>query len=134
MSRFSVTKNLDPLKVTACAQVDRMAETCRGKYITPGAGQAMVYVQKEKEAELLMADPNVSEDLIPHIVTEATVANITLQAMANIILTRAAQWRMVSPPIEVTRLTTKQQIMAATSPVEIDALVAQAKSIFEQTA
>lgn len=130
--KLSLTKNLAPIRDKACAQIDQLAEKCRGRYITLGAGQAMIYLQKEREAEMVSADPNVNPNLVPHVVQEATAAGISLLDMAAIILTRAQEWRNISPSIELTRLATKQQIMAATTPAGIETLIANARAYYEQ--
>ena len=131
--RLSITKDLVSLRAKAETQVDAMAEACRGKYITPGAGQAMVYARKEREAEMIQADPGIDPALVPHLALEANAAGVALLDLAVIVKAKASEWLYVSPPIEGTRLSTKSAIRQATSPVEIDALVAQAKSIFDQT-
>lgn len=131
--RFALKKDLAPLIAAGEAQIDTLAGICRKKYITVVPGQEMVYSQKREEAELIIANPNVDLHRVPHLAREASTLGISLLDMANAVQAKAAEWLIVSPPIEDTRLTTKAAIRAATSPAEIDALVAQAKSIFEQT-
>ncbi|QIG75801.1 hypothetical protein EVC20_062 [Rhizobium phage RHph_Y2_17_1] len=114
-----LTKNLEPLRVAAEKEIDVVAEGVRGLFITPGSGQSTVYTQKEKEAELVSADPNVDQAEIPHIVLEAEMNGITLLDQAAIILTMAYQWRELSSRIEVARLAGKGQVRAAETPAEI---------------
>lgn len=122
------------MKGKAEARIDAMAEECRGKFITLGAGQAMIYWQKEREADLILADPTIDPALVPHLALEANAAGITRLDLATVVKAKATEWLSASPPIEGTRLATKAAIRAATTPAEIEALIAQARSIFEQTA
>ncbi|QIG69263.1 hypothetical protein EVB78_061 [Rhizobium phage RHph_N1_15] len=124
-----LTKNLEPLRVAAEKEIDTVAEGVRGLFITPGSGQLMVYTQKEKEAELVTADPNVSQAEIPHIVLEADMNGISLLDQAAIILTMAHQWRELSSGIEVARLAGKAQVRVAETPGEIQQRCAAAKDV-----
>lgn len=128
--RFALTKDLDPLKLAAETRIDQLAEACRGKYITLGAGQSMIYLQKEKEAELVSADPNVNPNLVPHIVQEAEANGVSLLDMATAVLIKANEWRTISPLIETKRLVTKQLIRDATTPDAIETLVAEAREFY----
>lgn len=132
--RFTLTKDLAPHKAKAEAIVDRLAGECRSRYITVSPGQEMVYARKEREAEMILANPQISPSTVPHLALEADAAGITLTELATVVQAKANEWLNLSPPIESTRLTTKAAIRAATTPAEIEALIAQARSIFEQTA
>jgi hypothetical protein len=102
-----LTKDLTPLRTAAEQEIDATAEAVRGLFITSGSGQSMVYTQKEKEAELVTADPDVSPAIVPHIVLEAQLNGLTLLDQAAIVLTMAHQWRELSSHIEVARLAGK---------------------------
>lgn len=129
MARLSLSKNLTPLKDRACIEIDAAAEEIRGHYITLGPGQAMVYAQKEKEAEMVTANPAISPAEVPHIVQEAQAYGITLLDQAAIVLTMAKNWRDLSSGIETIRLTSKDQVRAATTPAGIDQAVAEARAL-----
>ena len=130
--RLLVTKDLAPQKLAAQTTVDQLAEVCRGKFITLGPGQSMIYLQKEKEAELVSADPLTNVNLVPHLVQEAAANNVTLLDMATAVLIKANEWRNVSPYIETKRLVTKQMIQAATTPAEIEELVEEVRAFYDQ--
>ena len=117
--KISLSRNLAPLKEEAKARVDLAAEKERGKYITLGSGQAMVYDQKAKEAELYMADENTSHGEIPHLIAEAEANDISIFEQAVIYLTMRQQWLTISPAIENKRLKAKENIDAATNPAAI---------------
>lgn len=122
--RLSLSKNLDPLKNKACAEIDGEAENIRGRYITLGSGQAMVYDQKRTEAEAYIAAYNAGQTLpqgeIPHLAAEADRNGVSLFDQAVIYLTLRQQWLTVSPIIENARLAAKDAVMAATTPAEIE--------------
>lgn len=117
--KLSLKKDLTPLKEEAKSRIDAAAEKERGKYITLGSGQAMVYDQKAKEAELYMTDENIPHGEIPHLVAEAEVNDITIFDQAVVYLTMRQQWLTISPIIESKRLKAKEAISAATNPEEI---------------
>jgi hypothetical protein len=126
---LKLKKNLDPLKDRACAEIDAIAEEIRGHYITLGSGQAMVYAQKEKEAEKVTANPGVAPAEVPHIAQEAAAYGMSLLDQAAIVLTMAKNWRDLSSGIETIRLTSKDMVRAATTPAAIDQALSEAKSL-----
>ena len=111
------------LKVFINAEIDKAAELQRLLYITPGAGQSMVYRQKEMEAELVVADPQIAPALVPHIAAEAVAFDTSLFDCAVVVLTMAQQWRTVSSGIETTRLVAKATVDAAATPEEARAVL-----------
>ncbi|MBX4911378.1 hypothetical protein HJA82_29130 [Rhizobium bangladeshense] len=124
-----LTKNLEPLRAAAEKEIDTVAEGVRGLFITSGSGQSMVYTQKEKEAELVTADANVSAAEIPHIVLEAQMNGISLLDQAAIVLTMAHQWRELSSRIEVARLAGKGQVRVAQTPAAIQQSCTDTKEV-----
>ena len=106
---------LEALKETLRRGVDAAAEQTRLRYITPGTGQAMVYLAKEEEARAVLAlqvPPTAGE----YPLLEADVgigAAESVVAAAQTVVTLAAQWRMVAAAIETTRLGAKAAITAA---------------------
>lgn len=120
--KLNLTKNLDAIREAACAHVDEQAEVARRQYVTPGAGQAMVYLQKRQEAEAVCANPSIDPAQVPHIAAEAAVYGLTLLDQAAIVLTMSEAWAVASTSIEMKRLTTKDAIRASSSVFEIDRL------------
>lgn len=129
--KIQLTKNLQPMKNQALVDIDQMAEIARGRYITIGAGQAMVYGEKEREAEMVSANPDIAPHLVPHIAAEATRYGQSLLDVAATILTMANNWRYLSPTIEAERLYRKDQVRAASTPAQIQAIVQEAMTFFE---
>lgn len=106
---------LEALKETLRRGVDAAAEGARLRYITPGTGQAMVYLAKEDEAKSVLAlqGPPVAGQ---YPLLEADVgigAAASVVVAAQTVATLAAQWRMVAAAIETIRLGSKAAITAA---------------------
>lgn len=119
--KLSLAKDLTHLKEEAKKLIDERAEKARGRYITLGAGQSMVYDQKRTEAEAFMANENVSPAEIPHLVSEASRNGITVFEQAVIFLSMRQQWLNISPIIEDKRLAAKDAVDAAVNPAQIEA-------------
>ncbi|TDW20391.1 hypothetical protein EV128_12521 [Rhizobium azibense] len=117
------------VKSAAMADIDAQAEAVRGHFITLGAGQAMVYGQKEKEAEQVTANPEINPAEVPHIAKEAAMAGISLLDQAAIVLSMAHNWTQLSAQIEEIRLGAKQKIGVARTPAEISAGVDEVRNL-----
>lgn len=115
-------KDLTQTKLAAQHSVDEQAEAVRASIITLGAGQAMAYQQKLKEAEAYLANTAIALGEIPHIVREAEAEQTTLLAMASMIVISAYEWTVMSSRIEKLRIGHKRQIADATTPAQIAAL------------
>ncbi|WP_210339127.1 hypothetical protein [Ensifer sp. ENS04] len=120
MARLSLSKNITALRLAATMAIDTAAEQERGKYLTLGSGQAMVYDQKRREAEEFIANPEISDGEIPHLVAEAAKNQISKYDQAVIYLTMRQQWLTISPIIETKRLAAKSAVAAAQTPTEIE--------------
>lgn len=117
--RLTVGRSLDKLKEIAATKVDVEAEQQRGQFITPGSGQAMVYLEKERQARGYLADS--TQEAFEHIHLEATATGKTPEQVATEILAKAGEWRQVSAVIESKRLGAKKAISDASTSAEIDA-------------
>ncbi|WP_276122577.1 hypothetical protein [Pararhizobium qamdonense] len=111
--------DLEPIKIAALADIDTQAEAVRGRFMTLGSGQAMVYDQKRDEAETFMENPDIAPGLIPHLVSESVMNGISPFDQAVIYLTMRQIWLTVSPVIEERRLAAKTAVAAATTPAAI---------------
>lgn len=119
--RLSLSKNVAALRLAATAAIDAAAEQERGKYLTLGSGQAMVYDQKRREAEEFMANPEIGDGEIPHLVAEAAKNGVPKFDQAVVYLTMRQQWLTISPIIETKRLAAKSAVAAAQTPEQIAA-------------
>ena len=113
-------KDLSSIRRRAHKIVDGGAEQTRAKFITLGAGMAMAYEQKKREADALLANPSIDSGEIPHVAAEAQIRGLTVMEMANDIVTAATRWTQASVVIERLRVSAKLAIDAATTPSEID--------------
>ncbi|MCX7373030.1 MAG: hypothetical protein NTW56_11475 [Alphaproteobacteria bacterium] len=106
---------LDALKETLRRGVDAAAEQARLRYITPGTGQAMVYLAKEEEARAVLAlqGPSVAGQY-PLLEADVSIgAAESVVVAAQTVVALAAQWRRVAAAIETTRLGAKAAITKA---------------------
>jgi hypothetical protein len=111
------TLSLDALKVQLIAKIDAEAEAARGAHITLGAGQALVYEAKLREADMILApDSTVSPAEVPNLAAEADDLGISLYDAAWVIVTVAYSWSCLSAEIERIRLGAKRAITEATTP------------------
>jgi hypothetical protein len=115
-------------KAAALKQIDAAAEAARGRFITPGSGQALVYERKRAESAAFAAvvaaggAPVVAD--YPLMNARAVRLATTLQAVADDWNARSAAWVAVAAQIENTREAAKEQVAAATAAPAIDAIVA----------
>lgn len=103
--------SLADLKASLKAMVDRQAEVERGRYITPGAGQAMTYQAKAAEAQRFVETEGAGD--YPLLTAEVGVTGATLDDVATVVLAMHSQWQLVGAGIERARLTAKAAIDAA---------------------
>ena len=102
--------NLGPVRESICADIDREAEAQRGRFLTPGAGQAAVYQRKEFEARSYCpgwAGPH------PLLTAEAEATGKPIAEVAAEIVERADAWLDVAAKIEGARLKAKADVRAA---------------------
>lgn len=113
--------SLDELKASLKGSVDGFAELQRRKYITPGSGQAMTYMQKADEARRYLAatDP-VSTDY-PLLSAEIGITAPTVGEIATIVNAAFTQWRQIGAAIEAARLGAKAAIDAARTAADAQA-------------
>ncbi len=128
-------KNLPALRQVAYAAIDSAAETCRLQYMTPGYGQAMVYLQKLAEAQrFITAYPTAGSPGVPTVAdpvdwpfvsAELNINGSSMWAVADTIVTTAQAWLTVAPQVETLRLSAKRAVTAAMT----QAAIAAAQSV-----
>lgn len=117
----TVTAYYTTLKTVAKKIIDDHAEYKRLQYITDGAGQALVYLEKGKQAEdYVGAGYPVDLTNYPFIDAEINATGKTKEDAADDILTQRAAWISLGASIEEIRLTSKKNIDAAINQAEID--------------
>lgn len=104
--------DLGELKTGLKVQIDADAETERLKYITPGAGQAMAYLQKAMEATAYLAatDPDPAD--YPLLAAEVGITGDTIADVAAVVDAHYQAWRVIGAAIEQARLGGKAAVDA----------------------
>ncbi|KRB51781.1 hypothetical protein ASE04_09615 [Rhizobium sp. Root708] len=118
---------LDEIKSWLKAGIDSAAENERLKYITPGFGQAMTYMQKAAEAARYLATVEPEPADYPMLSAEVGITAETLAGVATVVNDAYTQWQMIGAAIESIRLSAKASIGDASSE-------ATARAIFEAVA
>lgn len=109
-------------------QVDEQAENTRARFITLAPGQALVYEQKLREAERIIANTvfdvngepvtSVQSGEVPNLSVEASDLQTTLFSAAQAVVTAAHHWANLSSIIESKRLSAKRAINDASTSEE----------------
>ncbi|WP_428527174.1 hypothetical protein [Roseibium sp.] len=111
-------EQLAALKTEAKGRLIVLAETARGKWITPGDGKAMVYREKYAEAKAYQADATAE---CPMLSVEAAARGIPLADMVQIVLDASNGWVTAAAQIEALTVTANAAIEAAGSVEDLDA-------------
>ncbi len=100
-------------KASLKSAIDTAAEGERRKYITPGSGQAMTYMQKSDEAARFLASTDPDPAAFPLLAAEVGITAPSIGQVAAIVNGAYAQWQVIGAAIEAARLGTKASIDAA---------------------
>jgi hypothetical protein len=113
---------LPEVKARLIFMVDADAEKTRLRYITPGAGQAMTYLEKHNQAvavhELGQSSANALTDaeyrsMFPTLAASVGVEAPTLWDAAQLVIARYEAWATISYAIERAKLAGKKAISDA---------------------
>ena len=114
-------------KAQARYDVDYAAEMARLRYITNGAGQALVYERKEEEARAFVtAGYPADTSPYPFITAEINATGKSKEDAADDIITKADAWIVVGANIEEQRITGKAAVDAAVDNTGVDSARATA--------
>lgn len=119
--------SLNQIKAGLKAEVDREAERERQRYITGGAGQALIYDAKATEVAKWIAAgrPAVVEaDAYPFAGDRAARLGIAIAQVLGEWEQRIAIWRMVGRAIEIVRENAKESIDAVQNEADARAVLA----------
>lgn len=112
---------LTQIKNAAKNEIDSKSENVRLKYITGGAGQALVYNEKaEESADYIAAGSPADLTNYPFIQAEVNATGKSATQCANDILAQKAVWITKGAQIEQIRIGSKTTIDLATSVVEVE--------------
>lgn len=110
----------------AIGRINGAAGELRRTFITSIPGQEMLYLAKENEARLFIADPAPNMADYPLIAAEIGPGLTAPDAssLAQLWLNMGSQWRQVAAQIETARLGAVYAVETATSEAEIAAIEA----------
>lgn len=122
----AIAAKLQAAKTDAIGRVNTTAGNLRRTFITAIPGQEMLYLAKENEARLYIADPAPDMADYPLIAAEIGPGLTAPDAwsLAQLWLNMGAQWRQVAAQIETARLGAVYAVEAAQSEAEIAAIEA----------
>lgn len=100
------------LAAQAKVEIDRRAEEARLLWITPGSGQAAVYLAKADEALRLQADGDPDPAEYPLLSASIGIEGASLGEVAAVVLAMRAGWLQVAAAIEAIRLGGKAAVAA----------------------
>lgn len=130
-SETSKTLELNGCKDKAKDTVNAKMDKIRSRFITPIAGQSMIYMAKEAEAlTYVAATPEPStvtgwEQDYPFIAGEVGATGSSPYEVAQVYLNLAAQWRYIGSQLEKVRIETIQVIGTAQSETAVDGVLGQ---------
>ena len=104
--------DLEPLRASLAADVDRAAGNVRRVFITDTFGQDAAYQRKSIEAAMVKAG-TIDSAALPYLSAEAKVRDLSLEDMADLVLSQASGWIKVDAVIEAKRQGAKLALKAA---------------------
>lgn len=114
--------DLDKAKAKSSKVIDDCASEARARYITVGAGQDAVYIEKEKQAQAYKDASYPADETGYELVTAQKNADSSSSTeAADYILATASGWKIIAANIEELRISYKNQINAA---VDVNSIVA----------
>lgn len=114
---------LQEAKAALARRVDALAEAKRLTMITPGVGQAMVYMQKFAEAQRASGDANPTPANYPLLAASVGVDGPTISAVAQKVIQTFTAWVTAAAAIERSRLKAKADVAAAANEASAGAVV-----------
>lgn len=130
-SETSKALELNGCKDNAKDAVYKRMDQIRSQFITPIAGQDMIYMAKEAEALAYVAattEPNTVagwEQDYPFIAGEVGSTGSSPYEVAQVYLNLAAQWRYIGSQLEKVRIETIQAIGTAQSETAVDQVLGE---------
>lgn len=106
-----VPVNLPALQHELKSRIDDAAEAERGRYITPGAGQALTYQHKAAEALRYLQSAGAGD--YPLLSAEIGITGTTLADVAAVVHGAYQAWLAIGAQIEAARLAAKAAVDAA---------------------
>jgi hypothetical protein len=106
----SLPTNFALVRAYAHALIDGAAEAARLQFITPGAGQAISYLEKRREAEAFLADAGASTPIIS---AEAVAVGKTREQVVAEVIAMRDLWIQGEALVNALRLGSKKSVNEA---------------------
>ena len=121
MAQTWTPNDLGSVQAILKTRIDDAAEAQRARYLTPGSGQALVYLQKFNEAKAVL---NAGDGIANYPLLAASVTGTgTLMTTAQIVVAKMVQCYVGVAEIEATRISAKTAVSNAASVDEAAAVV-----------
>lgn len=114
-------RELAAAQIAARANVDDVIDRVRRRFVTPIAGQEMIYQDKEREARAWQATPQPQLADFPFIAAAVGIRAADGDAVAALFLARAAQLRRVAASLEPIRERALEAISGAVDAAAVSA-------------
>ncbi len=115
--------SMSAAKAQAVVRINEAAEQCRGKYMTPGDGQMMTYLEKINQARACLAAQSPQASDYPMLAAEIGITASTLVGVAEIVAAAYNQWLVIGSTIEATRRAANVAIEAAETREAVQAIL-----------
>ena len=112
------------VKRNAKQAIDQKAGKLRSLVASHGYGQEMTYLAKEAEARAWLADPLQDPTPFKLPCAEIGITGIDMLEVCTKIVAKSDEWRTLAAAIEAVRLGKKNEIDAATTVAEVEAIEA----------
>jgi len=113
--------DLPSIRLIARAIIDIAAERARHRHITPGSGQAMVYLKKGEETDAyILAGYPADTTGYPFVEAEINATGKTKENAADDIITQRDAWVVLGASIEEQRLGGKKAVDDAADEAAVD--------------
>jgi hypothetical protein len=123
LSVYGIAIGLPAYKARTIARINEAAELCRGKYITPGDGQTMTYLEKISQARACLATQSPQATDYPMLAAEIDITAPTLVGVAEVVVAAYNQWLVIGSAIEATRRAANVAAEAATTRAAVKAVL-----------
>ena len=122
-----LTAEIATSRVVAISTVNTVAEAVRSRFVTPGSGQAMVYMEKQAEARAWFA-AGEPEDLteFPWLQAEIGITAPSSYELAQLWLNLSTIWAQIGSQLEAIRLTAIKDIEEQITEAGVQHVISQA--------
>ncbi|MCG5240438.1 hypothetical protein ACIU1J_02195 [Azospirillum doebereinerae] len=121
-STDELAADLAAVQDEAAKRVNREAGEARARFITVTIGQEGTYLEKAREAQAFLTDPNPYPASYPYLTAEAEHIGQSIATRAALVAATTAAWTLINARIEGLRQGALQMIRDAEAPSAVTAL------------